>query len=1094
MPTCWHVRRPFVWRSDTCQALRRACRDTHRVTGPLVAHNRFDPREAEVENPAPRTGRIFIASSAEMADHRDAFDLYIRQRNDRWVRRGLLLQPVRWEHGFIDAMDAERLQGTYNAALETCDVFVLLCRHKVGKYTAEEFERAFGRFREAGRPRVYTYFHDTSVQQSKLDRAEQMSLWAFQDRLTELGHFRTAYENVDKLCLHFGEQLELLDDAGAFGPAPQPADTPPSPATRPTDLVPYLTRRAAHWREAAAGRLDRRFVDLTLMFDHGLDFDGPRHEAQGRYDLLADLLAARPDVGAWVLVGVPGSGKSTVMQHHEMATADAALQQLATPDHDPGGPAPEVCLWHRLSEYDATQSPAPADWLALPTRWPRDLPPLDALRRVARVRFLLDGLNEIKAPDRARQLQAVERWTEWAAAESARGDGLAPIFSVRTLDQSPMSTSGFEVRQVTLSLWDEPRIEAYCAARLGADNTLWPTLAGDAKLLELSQLPFNLWAQCELFRALERPARDRAELLGGLFWQMLVRRAGDPALKAPGLLGAQAWQRLADGGWKRMLRALPDRHGYLVPWLDETLQRLHRAGRQVSVTQADLLAGLQPGPGTATPEQWLYAVRSLQLIDEDGYHQYTGEPLLRCTHQLWQEYFAARGIRHGAATQPERLPGFQPPPLPDLEQTVQQLGVQEPLPGPDPTHWEEPVKLAVQLVEDPAPWISVLQPQNLALAGRAAVACRDRLDAPALDRLRQALLARSRDPATDLRLRIEAALVLGELGDPRYEERQGPHGRYLWPRHWVTVPAGTYRIGDNQSPHDNEKPETDVVLQAFEMAFAPVTNAEYRCFVDADGYEDERWWVGETARRWRKEGERNEAEIEHWRAQLAEIRRDVEAWIDARPGMTDAVQEQVRGLSRQSEVEHEAMLDDRFGARPYDRPAEWRNPSLNAPTQPVVGLCLFEARAYSAWLHAQSGDPVRLPTEAEWEAAARGPGRHRWPWGDTAPERWAVNADPAHLRRTSSVGVFPAGDRPDGLTDLSGNVWEWTTSGYTDRLETAPLTKEPLEIMARRVVRGGSWFSTPADCRPSYRLRYPPVLRYAILGFRLVSSCPIPEP
>jgi hypothetical protein len=383
------------------------------------------------------------------------------------------------------------------------------------------------------------------------------------------------------------------------------------------------------------------------MFDHGLEYEGPRHQALGRYDRLSKLLAERSDVGAWVLVGVPGSGKSTVMQQHEMSTADAALQTL---DNARGADMataarPEVCIWHRLSEYDADRSPPPAEWLTLPARWPTDLPPLDTLHSVARVRFLLDGLNEIKASDRQRQLQAINCWTEWAAAQAARAEGLAPVFSVRTLDQSPMSTNGFEVRQVVLAPWSPQQIQAYCACQLGDGNALWPTIEGDGQLLELSALPFNLHAQCELFRVLGRAARDRTELMSGLFWQMLARRVNDAPLRLPGLLGEPDRQRIASGQWQHTPRALPDREGCLVPWLDDTLQRLHRHGRQVSAAERELLAGLSARPGAATPGQWLYAVRSLQLIDEGGHDEFTGERLLRCTHQLWQEFFAARGIR-----------------------------------------------------------------------------------------------------------------------------------------------------------------------------------------------------------------------------------------------------------------------------------------------------------------------------------------------------------------------------------------------------------------------------------------------------------------
>ncbi len=998
--------------------------------------------------------RIFIASSADLAEHRLQFRLHLGVLNKRWCEDGLLLEAVHWEN-FVDAMSKTGLQDEYNRALAQCDIFVMLYSTKVGKYTAEEFEAAWARFSKSGQPLMYVYKHEAAVDPDDLPAEHFASLQRFKARLAELKHFKTDYADAPDLLLKVGEQLEKLRAERRF--VPKPGEDSPPPPPPGTSLTPYLTRRAEHWRSGAAGQLDRRFVNLTLMIDHGLEHDGPRREEEGRYELLSELLAERPDVGAWVLVGAPGSGKSTVLQHHEMSTAAAAL--VARED---AASTPEICIWHRLSEYDADKSPPPAEWLTLPARWPQQLAPLDSLRGLARVRFLLDGLNEIKAPSRARQLDAIDRWTEWAAAEAARGDGLAPIFSVRTLDQSPLSTSGFEVRQIVLAPWNPQQIEQYCERKLGTGNALWPTIEADEGLLKLSELPFNLWAQCELFRTLGRAARDRAELMGGLFWQMLSKRVNDKPMKERGLLGDADLKMIASGEWKQRLRALPDRHGCLVPWLDDAMQRLHRRGRQVSVTQTELLAELQPKPGWATPEQWLYAVRSLKLIDDEGgYDEFSTEPLLRCSHQLWQEFFAARGIRDWAANSPSRLPDFSPPALPSLDNTVAKLGVQEPLPGPDPTHWEEPVKLAVQLVKDPKPWMDLLREQNLALAGRAAVACRARLEAATLDSLRQALLARSRDPATDLRLRIEAGLILGELGDPRYEERHGSHGRYLWPRQWVMVPAGIYRIGDGDAPYDSEGPETEVRLSAFEMAFAPVTNAEYRCFIEAGGYQDERWWQGETALKWLKEGVRNEAEIQAWRTNFADIRADCEGWMRVRPGLTEATREQLREMSRQAEAEHETVLNDWYGAKKFDLPQEWENPVFNAPSQPIVGVCQFEAQAYANWLHAQCGDQVRLPTEAEWEAAARGAHRRRWPWSEQDPERWQLNADPVHLRRTSPVGTFMQADTPEGLTDLSGNVQEWTTSAFTERLDADSLNSEAPEGLARRAVRGGSWGSAP---------------------------------
>ena len=664
------------------------------------------------------------------------------------------------------------------------------------------------------------------AEEAELRRVRRFIAQARNDRCVNRGVHN--FVGASKLAEIFPGLIDswLSDYLDRVKDGPDP-DTGPQGKPEPAfDLRPYLTRRRDHWRSTDAGQLDCRFVNLSLMIDHGLAHDGPRHTQEARFDRLSDLLAKRPDVGAWVLVGDPGGGKSTILQHHEMTAAAAALA-------DEAGALPELCVWQRLSTY-GHDSPPPAEWLA--QHWPADLPALAALRGVVRVRLLLDGLNEIKATDRAHQLEAIDRWTEWAARLAHQGDHLlAPIFSVRTLDQSPLSTGDFEVRQIVVGRWSRDQVRDYCAQMLGEDNALWPAIKAEPDLLALSTLPFNLRAQCELFRELGDVVRDRARLMGGIFWLRLRNQARTAPLKVPGLIGEDDVLALSGDRWKGKLTELPE-EGCLVPWLDDRAQGLQRLGRQVSVSKRELLKDLPAHDPCCKPADWLKAVGALQLIDEGSGDQ---TALRRFSHQLWQEFFAARGLRDLPIQAPDRLPDLRPPALAPLDEVLAKLGVQEPLPGPDPSHWEEPVKLAVQLVRDPLPWVRALEPVNLPLAGRAAVACQEKAEAlhgaAVFDGLRQALLTRSRDAKVDVRLRIEAGLVLGDLGDPRYEKRKGPHGPYLWPKQWVPIEGGRYTIGNDDGP-SNEGPETPVTLQPFEIAFAPVTNAEFRCFVEAKGY------------------------------------------------------------------------------------------------------------------------------------------------------------------------------------------------------------------------------------------------------------------
>jgi hypothetical protein len=156
-----------------------------------------------------KTVRIFLASSSELREDRDAFDLYFRQQNDRLRKEGLYLEIVRCEN-FLDAMSCTRLQDEYNEAVRRCDVFVSLFKTKAGKYTEEEFEVAHQTFQRTGKPLIYTYFQKATVSTSPGNRDDLTSLWDFQKKLRELGHFCTEYESIAGLQKQFRDQLDML--------------------------------------------------------------------------------------------------------------------------------------------------------------------------------------------------------------------------------------------------------------------------------------------------------------------------------------------------------------------------------------------------------------------------------------------------------------------------------------------------------------------------------------------------------------------------------------------------------------------------------------------------------------------------------------------------------------------------------------------------------------------------------------------------------------------------------------------------------------------------------------------------------------------
>ena len=153
--------------------------------------------------------RIFLASSAELADHRREFEMAIRRKNDLWIDQGAYLRPIVWED-FLDALSKTRLQDEYNREIRQCDVFVMLYRSKVGRYTEEEFATAVGQFQATSRPFIFTYFCDSPDDRAAASADDLQSLHSFQQKLMALGHFQTRYSNTDQLCRHFGDQLEKL--------------------------------------------------------------------------------------------------------------------------------------------------------------------------------------------------------------------------------------------------------------------------------------------------------------------------------------------------------------------------------------------------------------------------------------------------------------------------------------------------------------------------------------------------------------------------------------------------------------------------------------------------------------------------------------------------------------------------------------------------------------------------------------------------------------------------------------------------------------------------------------------------------------------
>ncbi|MFD4584917.1 ergothioneine biosynthesis protein EgtB [Streptomyces sp. NPDC058434] len=253
----------------------------------------------------------------------------------------------------------------------------------------------------------------------------------------------------------------------------------------------------------------------------------------------------------------------------------------------------------------------------------------------------------------------------------------------------------------------------------------------------------------------------------------------------------------------------------------------------------------------------------------------------------------------------------------------------------------------------------------------------------------------------------------------------------------VLVPAGPFTMGTSAEPWalDNERPAHHRQVDAFLIDTTPVTNGAFQAFVADGGYTDERWWAPEG---WDQIRKHDIGAPLFWR-------REGGQWLRRRFGVTEPVPED----------------------------------------EPVLHVSWYEADAYARWAGR------RLPTEAEWEKAARhdpASGRsRRYPWGDEDPTPGRANLGQRHLR-PAPAGAYPEGASPLGVRQLIGDVWEWTSSDFLPYPGFAAFPyREYSEVFfgpGHKVLRGGSFAVDPVACRGTFRNWDLPVRRQIFSGFR----------
>ncbi len=170
----------------------------------------------------------------------------------------------------------------------------------------------------------------------------------------------------------------------------------------------------------------------------------------------------------------------------------------------------------------------------------------------------------------------------------------------------------------------------------------------------------------------------------------------------------------------------------------------------------------------------------------------------------------------------------------------------------------------------------------------------------------------------------------------------------------------------------------------------------------------------------------------------------------------------------------------------------WKMEDFNGDKQPVVGVTWFDAQAFAEWIGGS------LPTEAQWERAARGTQARMYPWGNAPPKARQHANFARRYNKTTPVGQFSEGFSPNGIADLAGNVWEWCLDEYdlalysqdSNKTRRNPLNLRFRDVLRARVIRGGAWDVGSTFLRSSLRFKYYPLDSTHTIGFRVVRPSP----
>ncbi|MEJ5309664.1 MAG: SUMF1/EgtB/PvdO family nonheme iron enzyme [Anaerolineae bacterium] len=914
-------------------------------------------------------------------------------------------------------------------------------------------------------------------------------------------------------------------------PIPQPADPQPTPLTpqpeppdaRPSDptaaqhaylrrlqlicntlMLQYIDPKAFESdkiRQRVMGLADvYTTLDTTTYVQVDVEKTGEKGkpkqrsigEREGETRPLTALEAAARD-RAMVLLGDPGSGKSTFVKHLCLCLAGEILQpeagwlQRLGEGWRHGALFPLLVVLRDFARSPHCDGSAEGLWRFIEQDVGDWAPHLKRLLGEGGVLVLLDGLDEVAdQAQRARVRDAVAAFAQKYNHPRNRYLITCRVYAYvqtdrtgRYLFQMPESFTVY-----TLAAFSPKRMDAFIDAWYAEVHQLgWKTeeeareLADKLReavrrpgLEELARRPLLLTVMALLHTTRGRLPDDRVKLYAETVELLLARWQEARLGEESGLSCMVNLDRLETALEKVTFEA----H---LAQQDTPPGPVDTAGL-ADIAEEDLRKALAQG---CLDDDWNGAGKLIDFIkDRAGLLVERATGIYTYPHRTFQEYLAAAHLCT----------------LPAFPQEAARLLRQ------NPAQWREVVMMAVGIMAriKKLPYIGMYVVDALCPAPAPDAAARTTVDdtdwraawqageaileigldearqanTAGVERVRNWQVALLESGALTPVERAAAGRALAELGDPRREVTDVDAMQFCY------VPAGPFVMGASETETRLTHPLTGETLvvppdprayshegpvhiqpihSGYWMARYPITNAQFDAFVKDGGYENSDWWT-KAGWGWREKNKRT-------------------------------------------------------GPSTYGNPFELSN-------HPVVGVTWYEAVAYCRWLTQRwrakhwllEGWEVRLPTEAEWEKAARGglftptkplcvpveklawepllgeeknPSPWRaYPWGDE-PDSNRANYDDTGINATNAVGAFPGGETPYGALEMSGNVWEWCVTQWVDNYENYGKTEaNGLEGTFRRVVRGGAFLNDASVARCAYRYVWYPNIVYGGYGFRVV--------